>query len=339
MYLIIGIFYLILLILCLGLLKNKKFGNKIQRSFSIIISCRNEEKNLPRLFKALSEINYPADKFEIIIADDASSDYSPYLIKKFSSENSHVKSVILTEKNTDFKGKKAALKAAIEKSVFPYLLFTDADCSPSPDWLSSYNNYFNPQIDMVIGFSPEETSNKFYAFTQVLNAGLYAASVGIGFPFSCSGRNYCLRKKKYDEISGFSKFKNNVSGDDKMLLNEVVRTGGKVNYNPDSPVKTFKSENFTEQQKRRYGKFSQHRISYKILSLLLFIFFLYLPFYIAEYPSYLVFHFLFLSLFHLSNTKIHGLKFSFTDVLFFSLVPYYIIFFSIWGIASKWRWK
>ena len=104
---------LVLGILSIGIFRNKQIKNPQENTFSILIACRDEEKNLPFLFRSLEKLNYPEDKFEIILADDASSDNSLPLIKEFCSKNKNAKYVHLLEKDTEYKGKKAALKKGL----------------------------------------------------------------------------------------------------------------------------------------------------------------------------------------------------------------------------------
>ena len=40
---------------------------KPKTTFSIIVPFRNEEKNLPKLLKSISNLNYPKELFEIIM--------------------------------------------------------------------------------------------------------------------------------------------------------------------------------------------------------------------------------------------------------------------------------
>ena len=43
-------------------------------NISIIISARNEEKNIKKTLDSLIEQNYPNDKYEILVANDRSID-------------------------------------------------------------------------------------------------------------------------------------------------------------------------------------------------------------------------------------------------------------------------
>lgn len=41
---------------------------------SIIVPVKNEEQRLPRLLKVLSSLDYPRERYEIIVADNGSTD-------------------------------------------------------------------------------------------------------------------------------------------------------------------------------------------------------------------------------------------------------------------------
>ena len=51
--------------------------------FSIIIPVYNQEKNIEELIKSLLNQNYPKSLFEIIAVDNASTDKSKAIMKKF----------------------------------------------------------------------------------------------------------------------------------------------------------------------------------------------------------------------------------------------------------------
>ena len=60
---------------------------------SIIISARNEEKNIPYLLDCLMNQNYPLNKYEVIIVNDRSSDNSKEMLKTYQSKYDNLKIV------------------------------------------------------------------------------------------------------------------------------------------------------------------------------------------------------------------------------------------------------
>ena len=332
------------LLLAVGILRNGKVANLSENTFSIIIACRNEEKNLPFLFTALRKIDYPPEKYEIILVDDASSDNSLSLIKKFCETSENAYFIHLPIKDEEFKGKKAALQKAAEKAEYDFLLFTDADCIVPENWLKTYNNYIDSEVGMVVGYYKNADDSVFRIFLQLMTAAIFAASVGLGFPFSAAGGNLLVRKKTFFEIGGYEKIKNRVAGDDKQLLGLISKTKWKIRYNPQAKVVTIPVKHphtFFQQQKRKYGKIGMSSPIFQFLTLLVFLFYLYLPYQLIvkkDFKSFLIYFAGFL-LFWIVNLAKHKEKFKFIHLFYLIIFPYYLIFFSVLGHFSAWKWK
>ena len=77
---------------------------------SVIICARNEEENLRKNLPLILNQDYA--HFEIIVANDASTDNTLIVLQEFAKSHSNLKIVNITEKK--IKGKKGVLTAAIE---------------------------------------------------------------------------------------------------------------------------------------------------------------------------------------------------------------------------------
>jgi len=117
-------------------------------SISIIIPCYNEEANIKR--GVLDEVyNYlKSQKFawEVIIANDESTDNSLELIKDFTANHQNFRYLDLPHG-----GKPSAVWGGIQKAKYPYVLFTDMDQSTPLVELNKFLPYFEDQVDVVIG--------------------------------------------------------------------------------------------------------------------------------------------------------------------------------------------
>ncbi len=97
---------------------------------SIIIPCRNEEKNLPSLLSSLRALEY--QNIEIIVVDDHSTDRT-YEIAQAAGD---VRVVRAGEKPPEWAGKNWACLTGAKVAQGEYLLFTDADTIHAPDSLT-----------------------------------------------------------------------------------------------------------------------------------------------------------------------------------------------------------
>ena len=85
---------------------------------SIIISARNEQKNIANLLTSLAQLTYPKDKLEIIIVNDRSSDKTAEMLKIAENEFPKISVIHIKETPLGWAPKKWALQQAIEKSKY-----------------------------------------------------------------------------------------------------------------------------------------------------------------------------------------------------------------------------
>ncbi|MBN2017370.1 MAG: glycosyltransferase, partial [Candidatus Cloacimonetes bacterium] len=221
---VILIFSFFLLLLGFAVFFNPKKYTQEFNSFSIIIPCRNEENNLTILLNSIDRVNYPKVKYEVILIDDASEDGTSEIIKQYCIRENNWHSILIREKNTEYKGKKYAIKLGVEKARFDNLIFTDADCRVPVNWLRSFNSYISENTGMIVGYSPENKVSDFRRFTQILTADFYCATINLGLPFSNNGRNLYINKKAYEKVGGVENIKYYTCGEDKLLLNLIKKT-------------------------------------------------------------------------------------------------------------------
>ncbi len=108
--------------------KNHAFSGKQNHadiSFSILVACRNEAANLPRLIESIAGGHYPMHLLELIICDDHSTDETATIIKEVQAAAAF--RIVFTEINAEI-GKKAAIRKAVELATSDHLFLTDADC-------------------------------------------------------------------------------------------------------------------------------------------------------------------------------------------------------------------
>ncbi len=231
--------------------------------FSIIIPFRNEAENLPVLLKSLAEQQYPADKFEILLVNDASEDDSVKICEEFQENYRQLSIKILENNRQSNSPKKDAITTAIEKAEFEYILTTDADCIVPKIWLQTFNDFIkNTQAVLVAGpvslnpptplTSPERrrTVKPFRTFEGLDVLSLQAAGAGafgIEQAFMCNGANLCYRKDAFLEAGGFSGNNEIASGDDVFLLQKFQQKKYKVAFlkSRDAIVQTQSQKSFS----------------------------------------------------------------------------------------------
>ncbi|MBN2830077.1 MAG: glycosyltransferase [Candidatus Cloacimonetes bacterium] len=316
-----------------------------EQTFSIVVAFRNEAKVILNLLHSLEKLDYPEDKFEVYLVDDASTDESPAIVADFFKNKSNMHLLRLTEKSKEYLGKKAALKLGVETAKNEIILFTDGDTIVPIQWLRSMNSYFTPETGMVIGYVRGKYLSWLKRFKRIISLGIFAATAGMGTAFSCSGGNLAVRKKAFDEVEGYDTVKSYISGDDKLLLNLIRKTKWKIAFNSDVKViEVNRGDSLTEyinREKRQMGKFNMTSPLYKVVFLTMFAFFIWLPVYLIQTKSLMpiVPFFTGAVFFYIASCIRLKEKINPFDLLLFVILPYHMFLFSIWGSLSSYSWK
>jgi len=98
---------------------------------SIVVPVRNAERTIERTLQYLEAVDYPRDRLEIILADGGSTDGTVGVIKAWQSRHGFIRLVEIPDCSSPGHARNEALKVASGE----YILFTDGDCAPEPDWV------------------------------------------------------------------------------------------------------------------------------------------------------------------------------------------------------------
>ncbi|HWB27441.1 MAG TPA: glycosyltransferase [Chitinophagaceae bacterium] len=216
----------------------KPVTNVPEKKFSVIIPARNEEENIEKCILSILENDYPADMFEIIVADDFSTDATPAIVRKLQQQYPNVKLMQLAEhvisKLNSYK--KKAIELCIEQAANEWIVTTDADCVVPKHWLAYYNACIQ-KTDAVFVAAPVMFTNNgsFISIFQCLDfislQGITAASVSAGFHSMCNGANLAYSKASFKAVNGFKGVDNIASGDDMLLMHKILKQfPGRVGY-------------------------------------------------------------------------------------------------------------
>jgi cellulose synthase/poly-beta-1,6-N-acetylglucosamine synthase-like glycosyltransferase len=219
---------------------------------SVIVACRNEQKNLPDLLKCLAFQNYPEYLFEVIVVNDWSTDKTFEIASEFNGISN-----ILALDNKG-KGKKQALRTGIKAAKGNLIITTDADCRMGKNWITTIAAFYElNRPDMIICPVQIKSVSGFFGKFQELEfmslQGITAGSAKSEQATMCNGANLAFKREVYlnnsnnlhDEIN---------SGDDIFLLHSLKkRNRSKILWleSPDALVTTGSSSSFMSFLKQR----------------------------------------------------------------------------------------
>ncbi|MEP6465391.1 MAG: glycosyltransferase [Parafilimonas sp.] len=204
-------------------------GNiSFETTFSVIIPARNEAENIESCIRSIQSNNYAKHLFEIIVADDFSTDSTPEIVAALQTEFSNIR--IISLKNSIIENinsyKKRAIELAIAQSKNEWIITTDADCAVPQNWLALFDAYIQKN-DRVFVAAPVmfTCGNSFINIFQCLDfislQGITAASVYAGAHSMCNGANLAYKKSVFYEVDGFKNADHIASGDDMLLMHKI----------------------------------------------------------------------------------------------------------------------
>ena len=280
---LIFIFIIIVYLLVIGLLVfgfDKVDDFKLQdlpakTKFSIVIPFRNEAENLTELLGSIAQLNYPKNKFEVILVDDDSDDDSILIIQKILDTKSSIMDFtgidnikVIKNIRTSNSPKKDAITSAIKIAKHNWIVTSDADCILPKYWLDTFDEYIqinqpNCIVAPVAYYGKPSFLNRFQALDFLSLQGATVGGFGINKPFMCNGANFAYRKSEFFSVKGFEGNDNISSGDDIFLLEKFVnRDSNKVNYlkSTQSIVITNPVKNIGDliQQRLRWASKTSH---------------------------------------------------------------------------------
>lgn len=204
-----------------SLLNLKTFNDEVNPAtfVSVIVACRNEQKNLPVLLNDLALQNYPDHLFEVIIVNDKSTDRTPEIASGFTGIRN------LLAINNKGAGKKQALRTGITASKGNLILTTDADCTMGKNWIRTIAAFYEiNRPDMVICPVKLKSVPGIFGTFQELEfmslQGITAASALSENATMCNGANLAFTRDVYLNHSGNLHDEIN-SGDDIFLLHSL----------------------------------------------------------------------------------------------------------------------
>lgn len=167
----------------------------MQYKISVIIPALNEEKLLARTLESLRKQTYPRSDFEIVVADNGSTDRTAEIARQFGAN---------VYEYTDIKRCGATRQFGATKAKAPILAFTDADAVVPKDWLSTIDTLLkDPKLVCVGGKVIPDGNNfvvssifAFYNFFHLFSQRFYKTLLW--------GSNLAVRKDAYEKVGGYN---------------------------------------------------------------------------------------------------------------------------------------
>ncbi len=114
--------------------------NRFFPKFSILVAAKNEELVLGRLLSRLVDLEYPKDRYEVLMVEDGSMDQTAKVGRDFESK---FPNLIKFSHRSNSSGKPAALNYGLGNASGEIVVVVDADNVPRRDFLARAARYFD----------------------------------------------------------------------------------------------------------------------------------------------------------------------------------------------------
>ena len=201
--------------------------------FSVVVPTYERPAQLAACVRALSQLDYPRGRFEVLIVDDASARPPRELIESFGG----ALDVKLLEQSKNA-GPAAARNLGARRARGEFIAFTDDDCEPERGWLRAFAARFAEAPARIVGGRTVNAlaDNPYSETSQLIIDVVYAH-------FNRDARdarfftsnNFAVHAESFREAGGFDEtFR---TSEDREICARWRSRGLGMTYEPDAVVR------------------------------------------------------------------------------------------------------
>jgi glycosyltransferase involved in cell wall biosynthesis len=200
---------------------------------SIVIPTYNRPERLRNCLTAIAKLDYPRDRFEVVVVDDG-SDVS---LNDVTAPYQNLLNLLLVRQSNA--GPASARNQGASQAKGEYLVFTDDDCLPNADWLSKLANRFTAAPDALIGGYTINAlpDNLFSTTSQVLIDYLYSYYNDTSHqPSFFASNNFAMPASKFRALQGFDVSFPLAAGEDREFCDRWLYHHHPMLYAPEVQI-------------------------------------------------------------------------------------------------------
>lgn len=177
-------------------------------SVSLLVAAKNEEAVIAQLVKTLCDLDYPADRYELWVIDDHSTDRTPELLDRLETEYEQLK--VFHRAAGAGGGKSGALNQVLPLTRGEILAVFDADAHVSPDMLRRVLPLFEReevgavQMQKAIANTDVNFWTRGQAAEMALDSYFQQQRIAIGGVGELRGNGQFIRRSALEGCGGFN---------------------------------------------------------------------------------------------------------------------------------------
>jgi GT2 family glycosyltransferase len=207
--------------------------NEIQPFISIIIPTYNRPAQLKTCLESIACLDYPADRFEVIVVDDGSHTPLEEMVFPFRGK---IELTLLSQPNS---GPGVARNSGAMRAKGQLLVFTDDDCRPAVGWLKKLASCFAETPDHAIGGRTLNAlaENPYSVTSHAIMEYVYAYyNVDPNHARFFASNNLSMPADLFNAIGGFNAGWPVPASEDRELCDRWLHQGYRMTYAPEAIV-------------------------------------------------------------------------------------------------------
>ncbi|MBD2091772.1 glycosyltransferase [Microcoleus sp. FACHB-1515] len=222
---------------------------------SVVIPLYNAAADLDGLLHCLALQDYPIDRVEYLLVDNASRDRTAALLQA-AAQQSHLRLLSQPQIQSSYAARNVGIQAASGEII----AFTDADCRPKSNWLS---RLVAPFVDRTVGLVagevtalPGRTILEQFADRQAFLSQRH--TLAHSHPYGQTA-NLAVRRSIFEQIGLFRPYLT-TGGDADFCWRVQQQTDWRLTFAPDAIVQHRHRSRLPElrQQWQRYGQSNRY---------------------------------------------------------------------------------
>jgi poly-beta-1,6-N-acetyl-D-glucosamine synthase len=213
-------------------------------SLTILVPAHNEVDVIGRKLDSILALEYPADRLEILVVDDGSTDGTGTVLDRYRDAGVRV----IT--HAPRRGKPAAINAGVAAALGDLVLLTDASAVfDTAAVLAAIAPFADPQVGVVSGQNlirggggaVEQPAGLYWRYQERLRAWESASGSTVGV----TGNLFVFRRDEPHELP------EDTINDEFAIAMDVAGRGGRVLYEPEAVAYDEASASMSEEMTRR----------------------------------------------------------------------------------------
>jgi GT2 family glycosyltransferase len=198
-------------------------------TFSVVVPTYRRPERLADCLRSLEKLDYPRDRFEVIVVDDGSG--APPDPGRMS-----IDVTVITQPHA---GPATARNTGAARARSDLLAFTDDDCQAEPDWLRELAAGLDGTPDLAVGGRTVNAlaDNPYASATQLLVDYLSEWTRASGRAAFFPSNNLAVPADLFRARGGFDTGFPLAAGEDREFCDRWVRLGGRLSYAPRAVIR------------------------------------------------------------------------------------------------------